>query len=218
MALVAPPPTAWREPGAMLGPSLGPLGPGPGPGPVTPTQAEDITALVPVGRELQQSTTPGSQANSTQSGGSNNGVDKNQNIECVVCGDKSSGKHYGQFTCEGFRIFLGGASYLKIQKKKESAEARGDEDGGWGRAGEKNSSPSDLTDLLPQVGYPKKKNKKKWKNRIKEFFWWLKTIRGEQRALEPAKIGRPSRTGSSRYARQKSVSSDSCLRPRDIWE
>lgn len=24
-----------------------------------------------------------------------------QEIACVVCGDKSSGKHYGQFTCEG---------------------------------------------------------------------------------------------------------------------
>ena len=24
-----------------------------------------------------------------------------QDIVCVVCSDKSSGKHYGQFTCEG---------------------------------------------------------------------------------------------------------------------
>lgn len=50
---------------------------------------------------VQQSTTPGSQANSTQSGSSSQSEQKNQNIECIVCGDKSSGKHYGQFTCEG---------------------------------------------------------------------------------------------------------------------
>merc|ERR1711935_302505 len=29
-----------------------------------------------------------------------------QEIACVVCGDKASGKHYGQFTCEGCKSFF----------------------------------------------------------------------------------------------------------------
>lgn len=55
------------------------------------------------------SMTPNSQANSTQSGSSGSQLDvkpNQQNVECVVCGDKSSGKHYGQFTCEGKEIFV----------------------------------------------------------------------------------------------------------------
>lgn len=74
---------------------------------ITPAVAEDIVCLMSSGsiaasRDLmQQSATTGHQVNQS----SNPQIDKSSNIECIVCGDKSSGKHYGQFTCEGKNSF-----------------------------------------------------------------------------------------------------------------
>ena len=39
------------------------------------------------------------QSSDNESGGAKD--ENGQDIVCVVCSDKSSGKHYGQFTCEG---------------------------------------------------------------------------------------------------------------------
>lgn len=91
-------------------------------GPLLPTSSSVVAKQEMQLQQQQQqqqqnnSMTPNSQANSAQSTSSsgNTSLDaksNQQNVECVVCGDKSSGKHYGQFTCEGKdRWFLTGES------------------------------------------------------------------------------------------------------------
>ena len=90
MALVAPPGATWREPPMAL-----------------PSNTDEVRGdLTPQPPVAPQTPTPNSTAGSAPSSApSPSSDDKNgQNMTCVVCGDKSSGKHYGQFTCEGKNI------------------------------------------------------------------------------------------------------------------
>lgn len=87
MTLVAhPPPTVWRDPN--LGSQYAA-----GDGYTTTSLPVPTSSSIDLKQEL----------NGVHGTSSNGDVspDKKDVLECVVCGDKSSGKHYGQLTCEG---------------------------------------------------------------------------------------------------------------------
>merc|ERR1719275_216743 len=73
--------------------------------PTTPQGLDGTTS--PLGRPLTTPVPPSDVSQQSSDSETTGAKDENgQEICCIVCNDKSSGKHYGQFTCEGCKSFF----------------------------------------------------------------------------------------------------------------